>query len=96
MKPMPWDWDYLVHRHLEGGLTDEQSLALNSRLAEDPALRRRLAELSFEQVVLSEPAADLVGTGPAPLLKPAPRRRSRRPARRRKPRKPEGRDHDLN
>jgi anti-sigma factor RsiW len=96
MKPAPWDWDYLIHRHLEGGLTDEQSGALNHRLAEDPALRRRLAELAFEQVALGEPAADPVGSGPAPLLKPAAPKKPRRNARRKKSRNSEGGNHDLN
>jgi anti-sigma factor RsiW len=96
MKLTPWDWDYVIHRHLEGGLTDEQLRALNHRLAEDPALRRRLAELAFEQVALRQPATDPVGTGPKPLLKPAAPRKPRRHTRRKKPGKPEGRDHDLN
>ncbi|MBV8879983.1 MAG: hypothetical protein JO332_08475, partial [Planctomycetaceae bacterium] len=46
MKPIPWDWDYLIHRHLEGGLTEEQARALNARLISHPALRRHLAELT--------------------------------------------------
>jgi anti-sigma factor RsiW len=96
MKPAPWDWDYVIHRHLEGGLTDEQSRALNHRLAEDPALRRRLAELAFEQVALGVPAADPVGSGPAPLLKPSAPKRPRRVARRKSRRKSEGEDHDVN
>lgn len=95
MKPAPWDWDYLIHRHLEGGLTDEQARALNARLVEEPALRRRLAELAFDRVALGEPAADLVGSGPAPLLKPRAPRKPRRKTKRKK-RKPEGDDHDLN
>src|SRR5258706_14975362 len=102
MKPTPWDWDFLIHRHLEGGLTAEQAGALNGRLAEEPALRRRLAALAFERVPLGVPAADLVGGGPAPLLKPqallkptAPRR-PRRNAKRKKPRKQGGADHDVN
>ena len=100
MKLAPWDWNYLIHRHLEGGLTKDQARALNARLAEEPALRRRLAELAFDRVALGEPAADLVGSGP-PLLKPAPLpklRALRKPRLNatRKKRKKEGEDHDLN
>jgi anti-sigma factor RsiW len=95
MKPSPWDWDYLIHRHLEGGLTAEQFQALNRRLEEDEALRRRLAELAFERAVLCIPAAHPVGHAPAPLLKPAAARKPRRRARR-KNRKSEGGGHDLN
>ncbi len=96
MRPTPWDWDFVIHRHLEGGLTDEQARALNHRLAEDPALRRRLAEMAFEQVALREPAADPVGGGPAPLLRPAVPKIRRRGVKRRKKRQSEGEDHDLN
>ena len=95
MKPIPWDWDYLIHRHLEGGLTEEQARALNARLISHPALRRHLAELTFDQVVLGKAAAVIVGGGPAPLLKPRHRRQSPSPARRKKPAKSEGRKQDL-
>ena len=100
MKPTPWDWDYLIHRHLEGGLTHEQARALNGRLAEDPALRLRLAALAFERSAWGVPAADLVATAPLlkpqALLKPAAGRKPRRSAKRKKPRKQRGADHDLN
>ncbi|MBI3857591.1 MAG: FecR domain-containing protein [Planctomycetes bacterium] len=82
MSEIPWDWDFLIHRHLSGEeLTEEQRTALNDRLRKFPRLRKRLAELAFEQanlrdaltvseavpilIVPAEPAA-------APLLKPLP------------------------
>ena len=50
MSQTPWDWDYLIHRHLSGGeLTEEQRSALNDRLRKFPRLRKRLAEMAFEQ-----------------------------------------------
>jgi ferric-dicitrate binding protein FerR (iron transport regulator) len=89
MSQTPWDWDYLIHRHLSGEeLTEEQRSALNERLRKFPRLRKRLAEMAFEQTQfrdirgVSEPVpililgADAHDPVPAPLLKPmaAPRR----------------------
>jgi anti-sigma factor RsiW len=79
MKPVPWDWDYLIHRHLAGALTGEQRRALNERLRADARLRRRLAELAFELALIGEvtgvcenQAEVVAGTAAAaPLLKPA-------------------------
>jgi hypothetical protein len=99
MKPIPWDWTYLIHRHLEGGLTEEQRRVLNDALVADPRLCRRLAELAFEQAVWREvPGIRVREVGvadgaAAPLLKPAPRRKG---ARRKPRRKKRGEDHDLN
>ena len=99
MKPIPWDWTYLIHRHLEGGLTAEQRRVLNEGLVADPRLRRRLAELAFEQAAWREapgigvPKVGVAGAAAAPLLKPAPRRKG---ARRKPRRKKRGEDHDLN
>jgi anti-sigma factor RsiW len=90
MTPVRWDWDYLIHRHLEGGLEAEQARVLNARLAEDPGLQRRLAGMAFERAALAEPAADLVGAGPLPLLKP------RGKTKRKKRRKNEGRRPEMN
>ncbi len=81
MSTVRWDWDHLLHRHLEGGLEEAQFRALNARLAEDAVLRRRLAELAFERAALAETAAQSVV-----LLKP------RIPPRRKKRRKNEGRN----
>lgn len=79
----PWDWDYLIHRHFAGEeLTEEQRTALNGRLRKFPRLRKRLAELAFEQAQLrdalavSEPVPILIipqdarEQVAAPLLKP--------------------------
>jgi ferric-dicitrate binding protein FerR (iron transport regulator) len=84
MSEIRWDWDLLIHRHLSGEeLTDEQRRALNGRLRKFPRLRRRLAEMAFEQVQfrdirgVSEPVpilivgADAREPATAPLLKPA-------------------------
>jgi len=85
MSQTPWDWDFLIHRHLSGEeLTEEQRSALNERLRKFPRLRKRLAEMAFEQTQyrdirgISEPVPILI-LGPdahepaaAPLLKPAP------------------------
>lgn len=84
MSAVRWDWDYLIHRHLEGGLEDEQARALNARLIEDATLRRRLAELAFERTALAERAAESVV-----LLKPRPQ------TKRKKRRKNEGRRKDM-
>jgi len=84
MSEIRWDWDFLIHRHLSGEeLTEEQRRALNDRLRKFPRLRKRLAEMAFEQVQfrdirgVSEPVPILI-VGPdahepatAPLLKPA-------------------------
>lgn len=101
MKPILWDWTYLIHRHLEGDLTEEQRRVLNDGLVADPRLRRRLAELAFEQAVWREApgvGAGKVGVAPgaaAPLLKPAlftktaktPKKTLGRKGARRKPRR---------
>ena len=102
MKPIPWDWTYLIHRHLEGGLTEEQRRVLNDALVADPKMRRRLAELAFEQAVWREASGigarevGVAGGAAAPLLKPAPKSTRRKGARRKPRRKKRGEDHDLN
>ncbi|RPH40587.1 MAG: hypothetical protein EHM91_10950, partial [Planctomycetota bacterium] len=85
----PWDWDYLMHLHLSGQeLTEEQRTALNERLRKFPRLRRRLAEMAFEQaamrdalqvseavpILIISPEAPEASKQPAaaPLLKPLP------------------------
>jgi ferric-dicitrate binding protein FerR (iron transport regulator) len=78
----PWDWDFLIHRHLAGEeLTEEQRTALNERLRKFPRLRKRLAEMAFEQanlrdaLTVSEAVPILIVSEPAaaaPLLKPSP------------------------
>jgi len=93
VKPIRWDWDYLIHRHLEGGLTEEQRRVLNDALVADARLRRRLAEMAFEQAAWRESEVGVAGGAAAPLLKPAPRSRA---ARRKPRRKKRGEDHDLN
>lgn len=76
-----WDWDFLIHRHLAGEeLTEEQRTALNERLRKFPRLRKRLAEMAFEQanlrdaLTVSEAVPILIVPEPAaaPLLKPSP------------------------
>lgn len=99
MRPIRWDGDYLIHRHLEGSLTEEQRRALNEALAGEPRLRRRLAELAFEQAAwlknsgLGVPELEIAGGAAAPLLKPRPTRKG---ARRKPRRKKRGENHDLN
>jgi ferric-dicitrate binding protein FerR (iron transport regulator) len=81
----PWDWDYLIHLHISGQeLTEEQRTALNERLRKFPRLRRRLAEMAFEQAAMRDalqvseavPILILPQEAPkpaaAPLLKPLP------------------------
>jgi ferric-dicitrate binding protein FerR (iron transport regulator) len=81
----PWDWDYLMHLHLSGQeLTEGQRTALNERLRKFPRLRRRLAEMAFEQATIRDalqvseamPILILPPEAPkevaAPLLKPLP------------------------
>jgi ferric-dicitrate binding protein FerR (iron transport regulator) len=84
----PWDWDFLIHRHLAGEeLTEEQRTALNERLRKFPRLRKRLAEMAFEQanlrdaLTVSEAVPILIVPEPAaaPLLKPAPELTGPRP-----------------
>jgi ferric-dicitrate binding protein FerR (iron transport regulator) len=82
----PWDWDYLLHLHFSGQeLTEEQRTALNERLRKFPRLRRRLAEMAFEQAAMRDalqvseamPILIIPPDAPkqpvaAPLLKPLP------------------------
>lgn len=77
----PWDWDYLIHRHLVGEeLSEDQRTALNERLRKFPRLRKRLAEMAFEQANLRDalavseamPIIIVPETAAAPLLKPSP------------------------
>lgn len=86
MKPIAWDWDFLIHRHLEGVLAGEARNALVERLRVDPRLRRRLAELAFEGALYPSllGGSELRPALPpqsltAPLLKPAPGRKRRKP-----------------
>ncbi len=63
------DADLLIHRHLEGALSEPEAAALEARLKADPAFRRRLAEMAFDRAqmreVLSAPAAGAVPAMPA-------------------------------
>lgn len=81
----PWDWDYLMHRYFAGEeLTEEQRTALNERLRRFPRLRKRFAEMAFEQASLRDALAvseaipilivPKAAEEPvaAPLLKPLP------------------------
>jgi ferric-dicitrate binding protein FerR (iron transport regulator) len=90
----PWDWDYLMHLHFSGQeLTEEQRTALNDRLRKFPRLRRRLAEMAFEQAAMRDalqvseamPILILPPEAPkpvaAPLLKPLPPSSGTEPAR---------------
>ena len=77
----PWDWDFLIHRHLAGDeLTEEQRTALNERLRKFPRLRKRLAEMAFEQanlrdaLTVSEAVPILIVPEPAPALESDERR----------------------
>jgi hypothetical protein len=66
------DADLLIHRHLEGALSEADAAALGLLLRTDPAFRRRLAEMAFERAqmkdVLSAGATEAV-----PTIAPAPR-----------------------
>jgi len=48
------DVDALIHRHLEGALTEAEARALEERLRGDPEARRLLAEMAFDQAQLRE------------------------------------------
>lgn len=66
------DWDVLIHRHLEGTIGEDEARALSDRLASDPALRRRLAEMAYDQAQLrdvleTETGACALGSVPAPV-----------------------------
>ncbi len=67
------DWDLLIHRHLEGDLGEEEARALSERVAADPALRRRLAEMAFDQAQLRDvlETERAVETGACPIAPPA-------------------------
>ncbi len=74
---MSSDLDTLIHRYLEGLLSEEEAAELNRRALEDPLFRLRLAQISFDQVHLleilkSEPAHAAV---PAAVVVP-PRQRA--------------------
>jgi hypothetical protein len=53
--------DLLIHRHLDGTLSEEEAGALDGRLRSDPRARRRLAEMAFDHAQLRE----LLETGEA-------------------------------
>lgn len=46
--------DRLLHRHLEAALTEGEARTLSDRLRADPAARRRLAEMAFDQAQLRD------------------------------------------
>jgi hypothetical protein len=46
--------DLLIHRHLDGTLSEEEAKALQERLRGDVDARRRLAEMAFEHAQLKE------------------------------------------
>ena len=46
--------DLLIHRHLDGTLSEEEAKALQDRLRGDVDARRRLAEMAFEHAQLKE------------------------------------------
>ena len=59
------DADRLIHRHLEGDLSEEDSAALGARLKSDPAFRRRLAEMAFDRAQMKDVLSKLPVAAPA-------------------------------
>jgi hypothetical protein len=55
------DADRLIHRHLEGDLSEEDSAALGARLKSDPGFRRRLAEMAFDRAQMKDVLSKLPG-----------------------------------
>lgn len=58
---MAEDLDRIIHRYLEGLLSEEEGRFLNERIKADPRARRRLAEMAFDTAQFS----DLAGKGGA-------------------------------
>lgn len=50
----PDDRDLLIHRHLEGALSEADAAALGALIKGDPAFRRRLAEMAFERAQMKD------------------------------------------
>jgi hypothetical protein len=65
---MAEDLDWIIHRYLEGLLSEEEGRFLNERIKADPRARRRLAEMAFDTAQFS----DLLGTGGAARPREAP------------------------
>jgi hypothetical protein len=65
MKPSGTDWDLLIHRHLDGTLSEAELRVFDGRLKSDSRLRRRLAEMAFDQNQLSDLLAE---SGPVPIV----------------------------
>jgi hypothetical protein len=66
------DLDLLIHRHLEGSLSEAEAADLGARLKADPDARRRLAEMAFDvaqlrDVLTARPAARRWKLAPVPL-----------------------------
>lgn len=70
------DGDLLIHRHLEGDLGEEEARALSERVAADPAFRRRLAEMAYDQAQLRDvlETEKAVETGACPIAAAPPAR----------------------
>ena len=67
------DGDLLIHRHLEGTIDEDEARELSARLASDPALRRRLAEMAYDQAQLRDvlETEKAVDTSSCPIEPPA-------------------------
>lgn len=68
----PDDRDLLIHRHLEGALSEADAAALGALIKGDAGFRRRLAEMAFERAqmkdILSAAATEAVPVLAAPRV----------------------------
>lgn len=63
----PDEGDLLIHRHLEGALSEEEAAALGARVKSDPAFRRRMAEMAFDRAQMKD-VLSAGGTGAVPVV----------------------------
>lgn len=66
------DSDLLIHRHLAGELTGEEARAFNGLVKADPAFRRRLAEMAFDEAQMRD-AVTRAETEPIAFAAPPPK-----------------------
>ncbi len=66
------DGDRLIHRHLEGDLSEEDAARLGARVKGDPAFRRRLAEMAFDRAQMKDVLSKLpAAAGPSRVARRA-------------------------
>ncbi len=71
--PLEKDWDWLIHRYLEGAAGEDEARALNDALRTDPRARRRLAEAAFDGAQLRDLLAAAGVEAPPATRRPARR-----------------------